>query len=120
MKILIVDDEENIRHALVFGLTKRGHGIKEAEHPIVALNLLQKEPFDLLVLDYRLSLISGLDIARIIRKNNAQIPIILLTSYSTFPETTLLKSCARLYLLSKDTPLETLIQAIENKGVKPN
>jgi len=118
MKILLVDDEDSIRRALIFALTRNGHQIKEAGHPLTALELLQQEHFDLLILDYRMSLLSGLDIAQIFRKTDRTTPIIMLTSQKISDTITMKGTVSACQILSKDNPLPLIVQQIENSMQK--
>jgi two-component system response regulator (stage 0 sporulation protein F) len=55
LSILVVDDESLIRYFLRRALTKRGHRVTEAANATEALDVLSRdEPFDVVLLDYRL------------------------------------------------------------------
>ena len=50
-KILIVEDDPNIRKMIRVNLTKRGYTVEEAPDSHEAMRLFQEEPFDLVLLD---------------------------------------------------------------------
>ena len=50
MRILIVDDERNTRLALTAALESMGHEVRDAQNGAIALNMLRKEAFDVLML----------------------------------------------------------------------
>ncbi len=82
MKILVVDDEDNIRELLKFSLEKNGFVVKEASDGEQALTVLSNYIPDLIILDLMLPQIDGLEVCRRIKSNSntAGIPIIMLTA----------------------------------------
>ncbi len=83
-KILIVDDEEDIRELISFNLSAIGFQTIEAENGKDAIKLAQSSNVDLILLDLMLPIIDGLEVCRILKKDNktANIPIIMLTAKS--------------------------------------
>lgn len=81
-KILVVDDEENIVELVKFNLEKEGYQVFVTYDGQAALDKLQEEDIDLLVLDLMLPEIGGLDICRQIRNDDelSDLPIIMLTA----------------------------------------
>ncbi|MFC2089398.1 response regulator transcription factor [Bacteroidota bacterium] len=81
-KILVVDDEEDLREILEFNLANEGFVIETASSGEEALDLELSE-YDLILLDVMMGGISGYKVADIIRKErNIQVPIIFLTAKS--------------------------------------
>jgi two-component system OmpR family response regulator len=78
-KILIVDDEEKIRELINKYLVKEGFEVIEAADGYQALELMVSQKPDLIVLDWLLPGINGLEVCRQIRQKSA-IPIIMLTA----------------------------------------
>jgi two-component system, OmpR family, KDP operon response regulator KdpE len=68
LKVLVVDDEPQIRKLLRMGLSTQGYEILDAENGKTALDLLAKKP-DLVILDLGLPDIQGLELLRMIRAN---------------------------------------------------
>ena len=81
-KILIVEDEEAIREMLGYTLMKDGYSFEEAADADQADNMLTREKPDLILLDWMLPGVSGIDYARRLRNNPSckDIPIIMLTA----------------------------------------
>jgi two-component system KDP operon response regulator KdpE len=77
-KILIVDDEPQLRRVLKGALTKQGYIIAEAGNGEAALESLRKERFELVLLDRNMPGMSGIECCHAIRKSSAM-GIIMLT-----------------------------------------
>lgn len=80
-KILIVDDEQNIVDILTSNLERDGYATRAAFDGISALEAVDKEVPDLIILDCMLPGIDGFDVCRKIRQKH-QMPIIMLTAKS--------------------------------------
>lgn len=80
--ILAVDDEEHILELIRYNLEGAGYKVLEAESGEEALELLDKKKCDLLLLDWMLPGIDGIDVIKRIRENPAlkKMPVILLTA----------------------------------------
>ena len=83
-RILVVEDEPAIREMLGFSLTKAGFSFEEAGDAEQALLAIAARPPDLVLLDWMLPGISGVDLARRLRSEEltAALPIIMLTARS--------------------------------------
>jgi two-component system alkaline phosphatase synthesis response regulator PhoP len=81
-KIIIVDDELNIRELIKFNLQRDGYTIFEADDGIAAIALIRKEKPDLVLLDLMLPGQDGLEVCRILKsqKETSGIAIIMLTA----------------------------------------
>lgn len=82
MKILVIDDEEHILELLKFNLELSGFDVCVSSEANQAIELIDKEKPDLLLLDWMLPKISGIDILRKIRQdeNIYDLPVIMLTA----------------------------------------
>lgn len=81
-KILIADDEAEIRDVLHLYLEKDGYEVYEAADGIQAMEVLQKEKIDLAILDIMMPGIDGYRVLRNIREDN-NIPVIILSAQSS-------------------------------------
>ena len=79
-KILIVEDEPNMRLGLKDNLEFEGYEVELAEEGEKALKMIRENIYNLILLDVMLPKISGFDICKTIRKEGVQIPVILLTA----------------------------------------
>jgi len=84
-RILIVDDEKNIRTHLATFLSGCGHAAEPAESAKQALAMLAAPgaSFDLVLTDYRMAEINGLELLRQIKRLAPALPVILMTAYGT-------------------------------------
>lgn len=80
MKILVVEDEPKVAGFLKKGMQEEGWQVTIATNGAEALRILEKPDFDLLVLDLMLPEIDGLSVLRILRKNEVELPVLLLTA----------------------------------------
>ena len=83
-KILIVDDELNIRELIKFNLEKSGYKVLEADEGQLAVAKAKADKPELIVLDLMLPGMDGLEVCRLIKssRETAAIPIIMLTAKS--------------------------------------
>ena len=83
-KILIVDDEDNIRTLLRFNLEKEGYTVEEAADGKEALAIIAKNTPSLIVLDLMLPVLDGLTVCKKLKNDvkTAALPIIMLTAKS--------------------------------------
>ncbi|HHX54908.1 MAG TPA: response regulator transcription factor [Clostridiales bacterium] len=81
-RILVVDDEEHILELLEYNLEQEGYQALKADTGEKALDILKKEEVDLVILDWMLPGMNGIDVLKKIRssENHSQLPVILLTA----------------------------------------
>ena len=80
LRVLIVDDEPPIRRFLRTSLATQKYLIEEAEDGQAAINIANKTPLDLIVLDLGLPGIDGFDVIRSLRESGSDVPIVVLSS----------------------------------------
>ena len=85
-KILLVDDEPNIRLLYKELLNDEGYKVLEAETGKASFDILRREPIDLVVLDIKLRSESGLDVLQNLTKEFPNLPVILCTAYTSFQD----------------------------------
>jgi DNA-binding response OmpR family regulator len=83
--ILIVDDEDTLRHFLRLTLQDEGYHVSEAANGYAALNWLERESFDLALVDLRMADMDGLEVMRQFRQRSPETQIIILTGYASVP-----------------------------------
>ena len=83
MKILIADDDKNLRKVLLNELFDEGFDADVAENGIMAMDLLERGDYDVLVLDLNMPGFNGLDVLRKIKTLEISIEVIILTGHAT-------------------------------------
>jgi len=78
-RVLVVEDERALRHALRMYLSKEGFSVIEAENGLDGLSLLRRGAIDLALIDVMLPELDGFELVRRIRQEST-LPIILLTA----------------------------------------
>jgi DNA-binding response OmpR family regulator len=81
-RILVVDDETNLRHTVGYALRREGYEVASAEDGEKALELFRSSRPDLVVLDVMLPRMDGLAVCRAIRRES-DVPVIMLTARDT-------------------------------------
>ncbi|MDP5198894.1 response regulator transcription factor [Flavobacterium sp. DG2-3] len=113
MHILIVEDEIGIVQFLKQGLQEEGYEITTAGDGSKGFELVQEQKFDLILLDWMLPKINGLDLCKAIRIKDQVTPIIFLTAKDTVQETIEgLKAGANDYI-KKPFSFEELVERIK-------
>lgn len=80
MRILLIEDDEEICMAIQAQLSKEGYFIDICNHGTDAFHYARKESYDVIILDRLLPGMDGLSILRVIRQNNIQTPVIMATA----------------------------------------
>ena len=83
INILIVEDEQRLADILKKQLEESGFNAEIAYDGYVGKQLVERNKYNLIILDINLPLINGYDLCREIRKTNSNIPIIMLTAFGT-------------------------------------
>ena len=82
-RILVVDDEETVRELLSKTLALAEYDIDVAPDGRTAIDQMRVVPYDLLITDLRMPGVDGLTVIREARRLKADIPVIIVTGYST-------------------------------------
>ena len=82
-RILVVEDDPDIRTILSRFLGRRGYAVKAAENGAEALELLSHEPVDLILSDVRMPRMDGLELLQAVRQRDPDVQLVLMTAYST-------------------------------------
>jgi len=106
-RILIVDDEPSILQLTMDVLTKEGYDVRGANSSREALEIIEKESFDLLLIDVVMPDINGLELLQTVREFDLDVAAIIMTGYGTVDVTTeSLKAGAQSFLAKPFTVQE--------------
>ncbi len=114
MRILLVEDEENIRDVVKLNLEMEAYEVVATSNGKEALRIVQEQHFDLLVLDVMLPEVDGFQICEQVRLTNRDVPILFLTAKDAASDRIAgLKKGADDYL-TKPFVLEELLLRVQN------
>jgi two-component system, NtrC family, response regulator PilR len=82
-KILIVDDEPNMRNILGTVLREQGYEIRAAADGIAALQMLKEAPADIVISDMRMPKLNGMELLHEIKRLYSELEVIMVTAYGT-------------------------------------
>src|SRR5699024_3400253 len=110
-KVLIVDDEKSIVTLLQFNLEEAGYQTDVAFDGIEALEKIQKEHFDFIILDLMLPGMDGMEVCKQLRDQNIDIPILMLTAKDEETDKILgFEVCSDEYLTKPFSPKEVIVR----------
>lgn len=85
-RILVVDDEENIRNLYKADLEDEGFEVEVASSGVEALEKVESGAFDLVTLDIKMPDMDGIDLLRRIKERFRELPVILCTAYHHYKQ----------------------------------
>lgn len=111
-KILIVDDEQNMRVALFEVLSRNGHDVAVAENGEMALEMIAKQPPELVITDIKMPGMDGLELLRQVKALRPELPVVIMTGFATVDTAVeAMKQGAFDYLL-KPFPVEVIEETV--------
>jgi two-component system response regulator HydG len=82
-KVLVVDDQKNMRATTAIVLRSAGHIVDEAEDGAAALQRVQQEAFDVVLTDLRMPNVDGMEVLREAQRLAPETQVIVMTAYGT-------------------------------------
>jgi DNA-binding NtrC family response regulator len=83
MRVLVVDDDEQLRLALLSTLKHLSHECVLAQNAKEALAFLKKESFDLILSDLKMPKTDGIELLKQVKQNNIHTPFVIMTAFGT-------------------------------------
>ncbi len=120
MKILVADDDKNLRKVLMNELSYAGFDVSEAENGIKALEMLEKSEYDILLLDLNMPGRSGMDVLKSLKNLDIPTEVIILTAHATLPAAIDAMKHGAYDFLAKPFQTEELTAVIEKAYEKKN
>lgn len=81
MKILVVEDDPNLREAIVDSLMLKGHQVHEVCNGVEAVKVITQSSLDIVLSDINMPQMDGLQLLAQVKKNQPWLPMILMTAY---------------------------------------
>jgi two-component system response regulator HydG len=112
--ILVVDDEESNLLAMKKILEQEAYQVVTARLGTTALTSFRRQEFDLVLTDLRMPGVSGLELLRAIRKENSDVPVVMLTAYGTVNDAVEAMKHGAVDFLSKPLRRETILKCVQD------
>ena len=112
-RILVVDDEESHRIMLRAVLKEEGYEVSEATDGTEAVKAVEQEPFDLILLDIRMTTMDGIEALTEIRKISPLVPVLIMTAYASVKTAVEALKAGAFEYLTKPLDIEELKILIE-------
>jgi CheY-like chemotaxis protein len=117
-KILVVDDNENIREMLEDFLNFEGHKPVLAKDGKEALEIFCEQDFDIVITDLGMPGMSGWELSKHIKQRKPEIPVVIITGWGVQLEAENLKENKVESILTKPFNLDQIKKMIETVGAK--
>jgi DNA-binding NtrC family response regulator len=115
--ILIIDDEPAVCAGCRLVLSDQGHAVDAAHDGRSGLEALQKNRYELVLLDMKLPDIDGLQVLKVIHREAPRVSVVVMTGYSSVPDAVKAMKLGAFEYLSKPFSDEELVLTVE-KAVK--
>ncbi len=112
-RILIVDDEPEQIETLSFILNKQGYSVKTCSNAITALKELEFANFDLLITDYIMAEMNGIDLLLKVKKLFPETEVIIITGYGTIQDAVRAMQIGAFTYVIKGNPVEELLTEVD-------
>ncbi|MFQ6109965.1 MAG: sigma-54-dependent transcriptional regulator, partial [Candidatus Aminicenantales bacterium] len=83
MKVLVVEDEDILRISIGDDLKEAGFEVSLSKSPLLALDLLEKEEFDVALIDYKMPEMNGLELLKRVKHEEPDCVVIIMTAFGT-------------------------------------
>ena len=113
-KILIVDDEEPVRNLFKDLLIREKHDIKYASSAEEGLEYIEKDEFDIVLMDIKLPGISGVEALKLVKEKKPYLTVIMITGYGYDEE--LIAKCRELGCsgyIGKNMPVSQIMSSFK-------
>ncbi|HZU22494.1 MAG TPA: response regulator, partial [Terriglobales bacterium] len=121
-RVLIIDDEHEIRESLQTLLELEGYSVTTACNGADGLEQAANEPHDLVLLDYALPDMNGMEVLRELQERDCQLAVIMITAYGTVENAVSAIRCGAVNFIQKpwdnDKLLADVQSAIATRRVK--
>lgn len=112
-KVLLVDDEPEFLEVMAERMEARGMNVVTATSAQEALELITKESFDAVVLDFMMPGMNGIDTLRKLKDDKPELQIILLTGYATVEKSVEAMKLGAMDFMEKPADIEKLTAKIK-------
>ena len=112
-KILVVDDDHNIRLIFTKFLKQDGYDVETASTGGQALELILEKQYDLIILDIKMPDMHGLEVLNLMRDSGISTPVIMCTAFEGMKDDFVVKSSSVVDYLVKPVDLRVLGETVK-------
>ncbi len=112
-KVLVVDDEDALRTVLSGELTSEGYDVGTAADGDDAISTLQKQTFDLVLLDIKMPRMNGFEVLKFVKEKHPETKVVMLTGFADLKNAIESKKLGAEDFVSKPYDLVDLLTTIE-------
>lgn len=114
-RVLIVEDEKPLSHALELKLQHEGFETAVAQNGEECLKLIGEQKFDVVLLDLMMPVLDGFQVLERLQPKSKQLPVFVLSNLSQAEdEQRVLALGARKFFIKSDTPLGVIVDEVKN------
>jgi len=117
-KVLLIDDEMEFLEALSERMEIRGMDVTTAENASTAISAINSGDFDAIVLDLQMPDMNGIDMLKVIKKNNPDMQVILLTGQATLEAGIQAMKLGAMDFMEKPADIDALTDKIKKAQAK--
>lgn len=117
-RLLVVDDEDALRTVLSNELISAGYDVTSASDGDIAIQELQKSSFDIILLDIKMTRVSGFEVLKFIRESNIKIKIVMLTGFADLKNAIEAKKLGANEFITKPYDINEVLATLENFSSK--
>lgn len=113
-KVLVVEDEKPLSHALDLKLTNEGFAVTTALNGQECLQLLESNSYDIILLDLMMPVVDGFQVLAFLQKKGAMPYVIVLSNLSQPEDEARVKGLgAKKFFIKSDTPLSAIVEEVK-------
>ena len=113
LNILVVEDGKSQREMLRDFLRKEGHTVGEAENGELAIQRVRERQYDLILLDYRMPGMDGMEVLRAVKGINPEIDVVIVTAEGTIDMAVEAMKAGALDYITKPIEFEELLLLVK-------
>ncbi len=112
-RILLVEDDRNLRRVVTYHLEKEGYGVDSAPDGKTALKALVSGSFVLILTDIRMPVMDGMELLKAVMEQGLQVPVVVMTAYGSIGDAVEAMRLGASDYLTKPVKRETLLLAVK-------